>query len=60
MSERCRKNDESKTYIDHPECEYKGLICGGCKWYGEQMCYKCRPLNGGPKMLGYDDTDEEQ
>ena len=59
ISERCRKNDDDKIYIDHPECEYKGLVCGSCEFFGEQMCYKCRPINGGPKMLGYDDTDEE-
>ena len=60
VSERCRKNDEDKVYVDHPECDYKGQICNGCKWYGEQMCYKCRPLNGEPKSLYYPDTEEEE
>ena len=46
VSERCRKNDENKVYLDHPDCDYKGFICSSCQWYGEQMCYKCRPLNG--------------
>ena len=60
ISERCRKNDEDKVYVDHPECDYKGEVCNGCQWYGEQMCYKCRPLNGEPKSLYYPDTEEEE
>ena len=30
---------------DHPDCDYKGCICNGCQWYGEQMCFKCQDFN---------------
>ena len=48
VSERCRKEEHlgTENMKDHPECDYKGYICNGCQWYGEQMCFKCQDFNG--------------
>eukprot|EP01050_Picozoa_sp_SAG11_P025853 SAG11_NODE_5981_length_1419_cov_1.612879_4_plen_112_part_00 len=45
VSERCRKEGVTENMKDHPECQYKGFICGGCEWFGEQMCFKCQKFN---------------